>query len=70
VSGQHACQQGAALTVHVLLARVRAELRAERRLLAVERAAWRAERDAAPTGRHAAGTRSPSPHRFSVRRVR
>ena len=53
MSGQHAGRQGAALTVQVLLARVCAELRAERRLLAAERAAWHAECDAAPTGRHA-----------------
>jgi hypothetical protein len=61
VSGQHAGRQGAGLTVQVLFARVRAELRAERRQLAVERAAWQAEREAAPTGRHAA-TRTAARH--------
>lgn len=55
MSGQHAGRQGAGLTVQVLFARVRAELRAERRQLAVERAAWQAACEAAPTGRHAAG---------------
>lgn len=53
MSGQHANRQGAAVTVQQLLARVRAELRAERCQVAADLAALRAERDAAPTGRHA-----------------
>lgn len=59
--GQHANRQGAALTVHVLLARVRAELRDERRQLAAQRRAWLAEQNATPTGRHAATRRASRP---------
>lgn len=51
--GQHANRQGAAVTVGRLLGRIRAELAAERVVVAAEWAAYKAQSWAKPSGRHA-----------------
>jgi hypothetical protein len=53
MKGQHANRQGAAITVGLLLGKIRAEVAAERAALWVERAALKAQGWANSTGKHA-----------------